>query len=391
LTTERSQLAASATNYDISPELKEIEALTRSIAEREFRPHALEWEESDKFPARNLRLLADQGLLGATVPEEFGGGGGSWLEAAVILEQLGRCCYTTAMAALGELGVQTQAVAQYGTQAQKLKYLPAIARGELMCSICITEPDSGSDIGAMTTEGIDDGEFLIINGTKAFISRADVSGLFLVYIRFPSDTGKRPIGAVLVERGTPGLTIGLGHKTLGGENLFDLHFEQCRVPTTNVLVRSDGFKKMLTAFNGQRCLNAAISVGIAQGAQDEALRYVQERSQGGQLLARYQGIQWMLADNAIKIEGARLLVRRAAARAAHSFPTRYESAIAKTAANEMALTVTDSVMQIFGGHGYLKELPPERYLRWARYGPLGGGTPQIQRNGIAHELLHSLI
>jgi alkylation response protein AidB-like acyl-CoA dehydrogenase len=155
----------------------------------------------------------------------------------------------------------------------------------------------------------------------------------------------------------------------------------------NVLVREDGLRRMLTAFNGQRCLNGSISIGIAQGAQDAAIDYALQRPQGGIPIADYQGIQWMLADNEIQIEAARLLIWRAAAAVARGFPTRYHSALAKTFANEMALRVTDTAMQIFGGHGYLREMPPERFLRWARYGPLGGGTPQIQRNGIARELL----
>jgi alkylation response protein AidB-like acyl-CoA dehydrogenase len=208
-----------------------------------------------------------------------------------------------------------------------------------------------------------------------------------VYVRFGADAGARPIGAVLIDRETPGLTVGQRYATLGGDALFEVSFRDCRIGEGQVLVRDDGFRRMLNAFNGQRCLNAAISVGIAQGAQDHAIAYAQGRVQGGRPIADYQGIQWMLADNAIQIEAARLLVHRAAARSASGFPTRYETAIAKTFANEMALKVTDSVMQIYGGHGWTREMPAERYLRWARYGPLGGGTPQIQRNGIARHLL----
>jgi alkylation response protein AidB-like acyl-CoA dehydrogenase len=211
--------------------------------------------------------------------------------------------------------------------------------------------------------------------------------LFVVYVRFSDEPGTRPIGAVLIERNTPGFEISRGNKTLGGEDLYDLTFEECRIPTENVLVREDGFKRMLTAFNGQRCLNASISIGLAQGAQDAAIAYAKERVQGGKRLADHQGIQWMLADNEIEIQAARQLVWRAAAKAAGGFPTRVDAAVAKVFSNEMALRVTDRCLQVFGGHGWLRELPAERYLRWARYGPLGGGTPQIQRNGIARRLL----
>ena len=358
--------------------------MARKTAETEFREHTLTWERDATFPWRNMRILAERGLLGATIPVEYGGGGGDWLDAAVILEELGRCCYTTAMAALGELGVQTRAIGSYGTEAQKQKYLPKVADGTLICSICITEPDVGSDIKAMTTTATVSGDHVTISGTKTLISRADVAGLFVVYVRF-ADTGG--IGAVLVERETPGLAVGPPFATLGREGLYEVRFEDVRVSVDSILVRDDGFRKMLRAFNGQRCLNAAISIGIAQGAQDAAVEHAKTRSQGGRPIGRYQGIGWMLADNAIDIEAARLLVYRAAACAGAGFPSRYEAAIAKTFANEMALRVTDRAMQIFGGHGWAEDVGIERYVRWARYGPLGGGTPQIQRNGIAREIL----
>lgn len=368
----------------------ELRALARHTAEVEFRDQALSWEHTGEFPWRNIKILADRGLLGVALPEKYGGGGGTWLHAALVLEELGRCCYTTAMAALGELGVQTQAILQYGTEEQRRKYLPAVAAGELICAICITEPDAGSDLAKMATTVREDGGDFVLNGRKTLISRADVAGLFVVYTRFADDGGERPIGAVLVDAGTPGLAITESFATLGREGLYGVAFDDCRVPAANVLVRGDGFRKMLSAFNGQRCLNASISVGIAQGAQDAALAYAKQRVAGGKLLGAHQGIRWILADNAIQIEAARLLVHRAAAQAGTGFPSRYESAVAKTFANEMALKVTDNVMQIFGGHGWIEEMPAERYLRWARYGPLGGGTPHIQRNGIARHLLGDL-
>ena len=378
---------AASQQYELTARQEEIRLATRQIAEEHFRPQALRWERTGEFPKENLRLLAEAGLLGMSVPTEYGGGGGSWLEAAVILEEVARTCYTTAMAALGELGVQTRALAAYGTLEAKQRFLPRIADGSLVCSICITEPDTGSDLRALSTRAESQAGGYVVNGTKALISRGDVSDLFLVYVRFDDQPGAAGVGAVIIERSTPGFSASEPHETLGGESLYDLHFEDCRIPAENVLVPAGGLSQMLTAFNGQRTLNAAISVGLAQGAQDAAIQYSKQRVQGGRPIGDYQGIGWMMADNAIQIEAARLLVRRAAARAGAGFPSRFEAAVAKTHANEMALTVTDSVMQIHGGHGWLRSLPAERYLRWARYGPLGGGTPQIQRNGIARHLL----
>jgi len=386
-----SRYASQETNsvgYKLSAEQLAIRELARKISETEFRHRALEWEEKGQFPWANIKVLAESGLLGATIPTEYGGSGGTWLDAAVILEEIARCCYVTAMAALGELGVQSQAIVAFGTEKHKSRYLPKMATGDLICAICITEPDVGSDIRSIKTRAEKTSDGWVINGEKTLISRADVAGLFIVYVRFPGEVGdEKPIGAVLIERDSAGLSVGQQYQTLGGDALFEVSFLNCHIKDEQILAQEDGFHKMLSAFNGQRCLNASISIGIAQGAQDHALRYAQLRQQGGRPISAYQGIRWMLADNAIQIEAARLLVHRAVALAGGGFPTRYEAAVAKVFANEMALKVTDSVIQIFGGHGWTKEMPAERYVRWARYGPLGGGTPQIQRNGIARDLL----
>src|SRR5215212_622320 len=185
--------------WGLTPEQEAIRALAREVSERGFRDRALEWERTGEFPWQNLRVLAKTGLLGAAIPAEYGGAGGSWLDAALILEQIGRCCYVTAMAALGELGVQTRAIVSYGSEGQKRQHLPKIAAGELMLAICMTEPETGSDISSMSTVARDDGDHLVIDGEKALISRGDVAGLFLVWAKFVDDPGPRNIGAILVE------------------------------------------------------------------------------------------------------------------------------------------------------------------------------------------------
>ena len=374
-------------DFRLSDEQQAMRAMVREVAERELKPRALEWERSGEFPAPNMKLLGELGILGLSIPEEYGGAGGTWLDAAIALEEIGRCCYVTAMAVLGEVGVQSQAIVTFGTEEQKRKFLPRIARGELICAICITEPEAGSDAGSMTTRADEVDGYFVVNGTKAFISRGDVAELFLTYVRFGDVPGTRGVGALLIERDTPGFKVGKGENTLGGERLFELQFEDARVPRENLLVREDGFKKLMGAFNGQRCLNAAICVGIAQGALDEAIAYAQQRRQFGRPIGDFQGLRWVLADMAVEIEAARLLIWRAASNTDRGLPDQYEAGVAKLFANEMALRVTDKAMQIFGGHGYLKSMPPERYLRWARYGGLGGGTPHIQRNIIAARLL----
>jgi alkylation response protein AidB-like acyl-CoA dehydrogenase len=374
-------------NFHLSPEQHDLQALVRAIAQKELKPLASRWDRTHEFPWDSVKTLTQIGVLGLTIPQAYGGIGGSWFEAVLALEEIASACYQTAMAVLGELGVQTQAIVHFGTEAHKQRYLPAVARGELMCAICMTEADVGSDLGSLATRAVADGDGYVINGGKVLISRADVAGVFLTFVRFGDTPGSRGVGAVLIDRDTPGLEIGRGEETLGGENLFAVYFRDVRIPADAVLVKEQGFKTLMSAFNGQRCLNAAISLGQARGAFEEAVAYVDERKQFGQRLSDFQGIQWMLADMAIELDAARLLIYRAASNAGAGLPDVTEAAMAKTFANEVAIRVSNQAMQLFGGHGYLKSMPVERYVRGARFGALAGGTPQIQRNLIARSLL----
>jgi alkylation response protein AidB-like acyl-CoA dehydrogenase len=376
-------------DFQLSPEQRDLQDLVRSVAQKELKPLATRWDRSHEFPWESMQHLATVGVLGLTVPQAYGGLGASWFEAVLAIEEIARACYQTAMAALGELGVQTQAIVHYGSDAHKERYLPAIARGELICAICMTEPDAGSDVGSIVTRATEDADAngYVINGGKVLISRADVAGVFLTFVRFGTAPGSRGVGAVLIDRDAPGLEIGPGEETLGGELLFPVYYRDVRVPNEAVLVKEQGFRKLMTAFNGQRCLNAAISLGQAQGAFDEALSYVDKRKQFGQRLADFQGIQWLLADMAIELDAARLLIYRAASNAGAGLPDPIEAAKAKAFANEVAIRVSNQAMQLFGGHGYLKSMPVERYVRGARFGALAGGTPQIQRNIIAESLV----
>jgi alkylation response protein AidB-like acyl-CoA dehydrogenase len=374
-------------SFDLSEEQRAVREMVRDFAESEIRPIAAKIDETHEFPLANAKKMGELGLMGMFVPDTYSGAGLDYLSYVIAIEELSRVCASHGVIASAHNSLVNYPILAYGSEAQKQKYLPKIASGDLMLAICMTEPETGSDISNMSTVARDDGDYLVIDGEKALISRGDVAGLFVVWVKFVDDPGPRNIGAILVERDTPGFEVMQSYPTLGGESLFGLKFTKARVPRENVLVREDGFRKMLTAFNGQRCLNASICVGIAQGAQDAAVTYAKQRKQFGRAISEYQGIQWMLADNELEIEAARLLLWRAAARAGSRFPSRTEAAIAKITANEMALRVTDRAMQVFGGHGFLKEMPPERFLRWARYGSLGGGTPQILRNAIGRHLV----
>jgi len=374
-------------DFQLTPEQHDLQMLVRSIAQNELKPLAARWDRTHEFPWESINALAGAGVLGLTIPERYGGVGASWFEAVLAIEEIARACYQTAMAVLGELGIQTQAIVHYGSEAHKARYLPPVARGELICAICMTEPDVGSDVGAIVTRATEVADGYVLNGSKVLISRADVAGVFLTFVRFGDVPGSRGVGAVLIDRDTPGLEVGPGEETLGGELLFPVYFRDLRLTHDAVLVKDNGFRKLMSAFNGQRCLNAAISLGQAHGAFDEALSYVDRRKQFGQRLADFQGLRWMLADMAIELDAARLLIYRAACNAGSGLPDPVEAAKAKTFANETAIRVANQAMQLFGGHGYLKSMQVERYVRGARFGALAGGTPQIQRNIIADSLV----
>jgi alkylation response protein AidB-like acyl-CoA dehydrogenase len=361
----------------------------RDLTEEKFTPKAAELTESGEFPFENMRILSKLGILGISIPEEYGGSNGTVMDAVLILEEIAKGCYITAMAVLGEIGVQSKAIVAYGSEAQKQKYLPGIAKGEKILAICITEPDVGSDAANMKTNAILTGDRYIVNGVKTMISRADVADVFILFTRFEGEAGHKGIGCLIVEKDTPGLYIKQGFKTMGGEYLWEVVFENCEVPIENLLVRQDGFKKLMTAFNTQRCLNPAITLGLAEGAFNEALKYTKERKQFGKQIADFQGIQWMLAEMYTEIEASKALLYRAAYNAGKGFPDKIEASTAKLFTNEMAIRVTNQALQLHGGYGYTKEYPVERMVRGARFGAIGGGTSQIQKNLIGRHLLTS--
>ncbi|WP_249869196.1 acyl-CoA dehydrogenase family protein [Oceanobacillus saliphilus] len=361
----------------------------RKVTEEKFKPRAAEISETGEFPMENIKLLGDLGILGISIPEEYGGSDGTVMDAVLILEEIAKGCYITAMAALGEIGVQTKAIVAYGTEEQKHKYLPRIARGDAILAICITEPDTGSDAAQMKTNAVLKGNKYIVNGTKTMISRAEVADLFLLFTRFEGEEGYKGIGCLLVDKDTLGLQVKQGFKTMGGEYLWEVVLEDCEVPVENVLVRENGFKKLMSGFNTQRCLNPAITLGLAEGAFNEALRFTKEREQFGQKISDFQGIQWMLAEMYTEIEASKALLYKAAMNAGKGFSDQLEASTAKFFTNEMAIRVTNKALQLHGGYGYTKEYPVERMVRGARFGALGGGTSEIQKNVIAKKLLNA--
>jgi len=371
--------------FKIGTEQREMIAAVRQLAQNEFKQDAPKWMDGT-FPWPNIKKLAGLGVLGMSVPEEYGGLGLSILDSALILEEIAKVDYVTAMAVLGEAGVQTRVISHYAPKAIKERILPRVISGDCILAICMTEPHAGTDVANYRTNTKRRGNHLVLNGTKTLISRAAEAGMFVVFTRVDGKAGREGIGCVLVEQGTPGLSVTGTYHTMGGENLHEVQFNDCELPPENLVIETDGFKKLLIAFNTQRCLNPSISLGLAEGAFDEAVRYVNDRKVFDKSIADFQGIRWKFADMFKDIEAGRGLLYRACL-TANPFPDPFMAATAKVFCNEMSLRVTSEAVQVHGGYGFTDEYPVSRLYRGARYGSLGGGSSESLRDLIGKRIL----
>lgn len=379
--------------FELAPELEDFRKTIRRLAENEFQDKAAYWDEHEQFPQENKDLLARLGYLGLMIPEKYGGAGAPLIQGVIMLEELARVCFNTALVCQLYLNGPSRAIAVLGTEEQKERFLPGVARGEYFFSIAISEPDAGSATTDLKTTAVEDGDAYILNGTKSFITGGHLCTHALVFARFGDSKGAKGIGALIVERGMKGFEVGKPERKMGGRGVAEteLYFENCRVPKENVLVyggpnSNEGFKKLMTSFGPERCGNAAMCVGLAQGAFEHALNYSRQRHQFGRPIMEFQGIQWKIADMATQIHAARLMVYQAAASGADGFPDPLKTAMAKLYANEMAQRVTNEALQIHGHYGYTREFPLERMVRDARGFSLGGGTTEILRNTIAAQV-----
>ena len=371
----------------LSDEQRRFVETVRELAQGEFRARAQGYMNG-AFPWENMRRLAELGVLGMAVPEEYGGLGLPVFDTALVLEEIAKVCYVTAMAVLGEVGVQTRIIAAYAPEPIKARILPAVVSGDCLLAICMTEPDAGTDVANYKTNVDRVGNRLRLNGVKTLISRAEEAGMFVVFTRVDKKPGREGIGCVLVEKGTPGFLVTGTYHTMGGENLHEIRFEDCELPPEN-LVLEDGFRKLLSAFNTQRCLNPSISLGLAEGALEEAVKYVKERRAFGRPIGDFQGMRWKIAEMYREIETARSVLYRACA-SADPFPDPLLAAVAKVTCNEMALKVTSEAIQVHGGYGFTDEFAVSRFYRGARYGTLGGGTSETLRDLIGKRVIAGL-
>jgi alkylation response protein AidB-like acyl-CoA dehydrogenase len=372
-------------DFQISTEQREMIASVRSLAQTEFKAKAMRWMDGT-FPWENMKQLAELGVLGMSVPEEYGGLGLPILDTALILEEIAKVDYVTAMAVLGEAGVQTRVIARYAPASIRERILPAVVSGDCILAVCMTEPHAGTDVANYRTNARVVGDRVILKGTKTLISRAREAGMFVVFTRVDGRPGREGIGCVLVEPDTKGFAVTGTYHTMGGEYLHEIQFDDCELPLENLVIRDDGFRKLLTAFNTQRCLNPSISLGLAEGAFDEAVNYVRERTVFNKPIADFQGIRWKLADMFKDIEAGRGLLYRACL-TANPFPDPFMAAAAKIFCNEMSLRVTTEAVQVHGGFGFTDEYPVSRFYRGARYGSIGGGASETLRDLIGKKIV----
>ncbi len=367
-----------------------LRATVREFAEAEIGPHVMEWDESQHFPMDLLPRLAELGLTGIQFPEEYGGSAMSAVDYCICIEELARVCPAIALSVAAHNGLCSAHIAMFGSEAQKTTFLPRLVRGEVLGAWGLTEAGAGSDAAAMRTSAARHAECWVINGSKTFITHGRIGGVMVVMAVTDRTKGHRGISAFIVEHGTPGMSAGRKENKLGmrASDTSEVIFQDCRVPDAQLLgEEGQGFINTLQVLDAGRIGIAALSVGLAQGAYEAARRYAKERRQFGQPIAAFQAIQFKLADNATRIEAARLLTYRAAYLKDRGVRTTRESSMAKLFASEVAVKAADDCVQIHGGYGFVKDYPAEKYFRDVKLVTIGEGTSEIQRLVIARQLL----
>jgi len=379
-------------SIELTEEQQQVRHLIREFAEAEIAPHVREWDEAEDFPRELIPRLGELGVLGAIFPEEYGGAALTSLEYALIIEELARVDPAVALTVAAHTGLCASHIFLAGTPEQKQKYLPLLAHGHMLGAWGLTEATSGSDASHMQTTAMKRDGFWVLTGTKNFTTNGSMADLYVLFAVTDRTREKKGISAFIVERGTPGLRPGRKEKKLGmrASDTAQVVLEECPVPEENLLGELHmGFIDALRVLDGGRITIAALAVGLAQGAYEAALRYARERWAFGRPIAEFQAIQFKLADMATAIEAARLLTYTAAERKARGHRVTKEASMAKLFASEMAVRVCEEAIQIFGGYGYIRDYPVEKFWRDAKLLTIGEGTSEIQRLIIAREILRA--
>jgi alkylation response protein AidB-like acyl-CoA dehydrogenase len=379
-------------DLELNEEQRMIQEMARNFTEKEVAPMAAQLDESHEFPVDLAKKMGELGLMGVAVPEEYGGAGMDYICYVVALEEICAACANTGVVMSANNSLACGPILAHGSEEQKQKFLAPIASGEKIGCFGLTEPGAGSDAAGQKTTAVLDGDEWVLNGNKIFITNGTHADTAVVFAMTDKEKGHRGISAFIVEKGTAGFSVGAAEKKLGinASGTAELVFEDCRIPKDNLLgEEGKGFKVALQTLDGGRIGIAAQAVGIARGAMEQSIRYSLEREQFGQPIAKFQAIQWMLADMATEIDAARLLAYRAAYLQTNKQPYSKEAAMAKLFASEMAMKTTNKAIQVHGGYGYSREYPVERNFRDAKITEIYEGTSEIQRIVIASHLLRS--
>jgi len=376
-------------NFHLNEEQRMIRETVRKFSENELAPNAGEIDEKELFPKQAWEKLCELGLAGLLTAEKYGGMGLDYTTLVLVMVELAKGCLATA----GTYSVNTTVqfiIQTFCSEEQKTTLLPTLSSGARLGALAITEPNAGSDISSMTTQAVPKDEVYILSGNKIFITSGEVADLYIVFAKTDKTSKHRGISAFILEKGTPGFSFGKKEKKMGyrGSPTVELIFDSCQVASKNLIkAEGEGFYIVMSALDRGRITVGSMGLGVAEAAYNASLRYVKEREQFGRKISAFQGIQWKLSDMAISISAARLLLLKAAFLADKNMRFTKEASIAKCFATDVAMQISTEAVQIFGGYGYIKDYPVERYMREAKILQIVEGTNEIQRNIIAKEIL----
>ena len=376
-------------DFNLTEEQRLFQKIIREFCIKELKPIAEKIDKEEYFPDDFYKKMGKMGLMGMTVPQKYGGAGIDKVSYMIALEEISRYCGSTGLTVEAHNTLGIGYLYERGTEEQRQKYLPKYTTGEMIAALAITEPNAGSDVASLQTTAVKNGTEWVLNGTKQFVTSGNIAGITIVMAKTDKSKGVKGISAFIVEKDTPGLKVGQLEDKLGlrGSRTAELIFEDCRVPNDNMLGEEDkGFMGVMNTLDRGRTAVGAMSVGIARGAFEDSYEYAKQREQFGKPIGKFQAIQWMIADMATQIEAARLLVHRAAFLEDQGMSYTKEASMAKLFASEIAMNATRNAIQIFGGYGYIKEYPVERYFRDVKLCQIGEGTSEVQRIIISRQL-----
>lgn len=379
-------------NFQADELTNQVAQTAREFALQHIKPHVMEWDEAQVFPIAVFKEMGKLGMMGVLVPQEYGGAGLGYFEYNAIIQEISKVCGSIGLSVAAHNSLCTNHILSFGTEAQKKQWLPKLATAEWLGAWGLTEPNTGSDAGNMRTTAVKDGDHWVLNGTKSWITHGKSGDVAVVICRTGEPRTSGNSTSFVVERGTPGFTAGKKENKLGmrASETAEMIFDNCRIPDSNRLGEvGDGFRQAMKILDGGRISIAALSVGIAKGAYEAALQYSQERYQFDKPIASFQGISFKLADMATEIAAADLLIWQCCDRKQRGEKVTKEGAMAKYYASEIAVKTANEAVQVFGGYGYTKDFPVEKYYRDAKLCTIGEGTSEIQKLVIAREVLHN--